>query len=54
VRAVPTANVDRFDQGVGQAVLEGGVDLVADRGDASGEVDEGWDAAAAGPGQPAV
>jgi hypothetical protein len=35
-------------------VVERGVDLVADRGDAFGEVDEGPDPAAAGPGQPAV
>ena len=39
---------------VGQAVFEGGVDAVADGADAFGEVDEGWDAAAAGPGKPAV
>ena len=47
------AKVDRLDQRVGQPVLERGVDLVSDRGDAFGQVDEGRDSAATGPGQPA-
>jgi hypothetical protein len=50
----PDLGVDRFDQCVGPAVLEGGVDVGPDQGEPLGEVDEGGDAAAAGPGQPVV
>jgi hypothetical protein len=39
---------------LGKLVVESGVELVADRGDAFGGVDEGRDAAAPGPGQPSV
>lgn len=35
-------------------MVEGGVDAGADGGDAPGEVDEGRDSAATGPGQPPV
>jgi hypothetical protein len=41
-------------KGVGETVVERGVDSVADGGDAFGEVDERGDAAAPRPGQPAV
>ena len=42
--------VGGFDQGVSQAAVEGGVDLGAAAADAAAEVNEGVDAAAAGPG----
>ena len=35
-------------------MFERGVDVWADGADPFGEVDEGWDAAAPGPGQPSV
>ena len=46
--------VDRFDQGVGEAVLERGVDPRSDGPDAFGEVHEGGDARSASPGEPSV
>jgi hypothetical protein len=50
----PDLGVHGFGWGVGQAVVEGGVDLGAAAADPAAEVHERLDAAAAGPGQPPV
>ena len=46
--------VGGFDQSLGQAVVEGGVDGVAVFDDAAGQLDEDWDAAAPRPRDPPV
>lgn len=50
----PDLGVDRFDPAVGQAVLDGGEDARAVCGDPLAEDDEGFDPAAACPGDPSI
>ena len=50
----PDLGVGGFDQSLGQAVVEGGVDGVAVFDDAAGQLDEDWDAAAPRPRDPPV
>ena len=50
----PYLGVHRFDQAVGQAVVEGRVDAFQVSADLLAEFDEFGDAAAGGPGQPAA
>ena len=50
----PDLGVGGLDQGVGQAVVEGGVDGFAVFDDPALQLDEGRDAAAAGPADPGV
>ena len=50
----PNLGVGGFDQSLGEAVVEGGVDGFAVSHDAAGELDEYRDAAAPRPGDPPV
>lgn len=50
----PNAVVQPFKSTIGEAVLDGGEDALAMLADRSGELDEGWQFRARGPGEPGV